>query len=139
MDIIVKEALEKSENLYSYRNLVTIPPLEKIDDIITINTCGIDSLCMNIFVNKKVEMKKLKLNEGKCKKIHIGKNDRMCPDLMAHEEVIKDTENEKYIGDIISKDCTNKKNTLLDEVRLGVHYFEGEPTQESICDKWNFI
>ena len=44
-----------------------------VDDVLTISECGLKSIESNAYVNSKIEMKKLTLNENKCKKVHIGK------------------------------------------------------------------
>merc|ERR1712105_149349 len=85
-------------------------------------------------------MKKLKLNEGKCKKIHFGKENILCPDLNVHSHKMKTSDSEKYLGDLISSSLNNKqivmdrKNagigynaqimSLLNDISLGSHYFE---------------
>ena len=85
-------------------------------------------------------MKKLWFNETKCKKIHIGKESIACPELKVHESVMKKSEAESYLGDLLAADCTNKINIhrkkckamgivvqimrILKEVSLGEHYFQ---------------
>ena len=106
-DTIGKEALERKSYTYNYNN-ESIPPLAMVDDVLTISKCGIDSVMTNAYVNSKFEMMKLKLNESKCKQIHIGKNEKYCPTLHTSEsEMIKDVF-DKYLGDIISKNGNNK-------------------------------
>ena len=85
-------------------------------------------------------MKKLPLNVKKCKKIHMGSSNVLCPELNAHESKISEVDNEKYLGDRIDRSCTNKENikdrkqkaigivsqimTLLDDICLGKYYFQ---------------
>ena len=64
-----------------------VPPLEMVDDILTISTCGAESVAMNAMVNSFMSSKKLQLNKLKCAKIHIGKNYEIGPDL----DVMKDS------------------------------------------------
>ena len=51
----------------------------------------------------------------KCHKIHVGKSDETCPELMVHGTIMKPVNSEKYLGDIISGDG---KNTLNIESRV---------------------
>jgi hypothetical protein len=65
-----------------------------------------------------MELKKLKLSAQKCSKIHIGKDTRCCPDLKTHEEEMKNSKKEKYLGDQI--DNSGKiKETVKDRVAKG--------------------
>ena len=80
-----------------------VPPLEMVDDILTISTCGAESVAMNAMVNSFMSSKKLQLNKLKCAKIHIGKNHERCPDLLVQGDVMKDSDQEKYLGDQIHK------------------------------------
>ena len=76
-----KEAL-----LYKYRGKVNIPPLQMVDDILTVQTCGSTSLALNDHVNASIEQKKLKLSSKKCIKIHIGAKCDECETLLVHDE-----------------------------------------------------
>ena len=140
IDTIGKRSINAELDMYVYKGTVTIPPLEMIDDIATITKCGLPSLQMNNYINRQVEMKKLRFNCSKCKKIHLGAKCLCCPTLYAHDSIIKESSLEKYVGDMISEDCTVQKclafrvskgigiiaqlMSLLAEVTLGVHYFE---------------
>ena len=81
-----------------------------IDDVASISECGVESLNANTFINTKIEMKKLPLNVKKCKKLHMGKSNTLCPDLKAHKNNMIDANKEKYLGDQISNDGENKSN-----------------------------
>ena len=61
-------------------------------------------LTMNAVVNSFVRSKKLVLNTSKCGKLHIGKASSQCPDLKAHDELMKCSDKEKYLGEVINKD-----------------------------------
>ena len=70
----------------------------------------------------------------------MGKKNMLCPDLKAHEDTIKSDSKEKYLGDQVASDCTNKENidmrkgkglgivsqivSILDTICLGGFYFE---------------
>ena len=120
---------------------------------------------MNSYINFKTASKKLQFGVTKCKKIHVGKvrEEHKCQDLSVDkwievavedkeqaniniedcftgEEVIDETDSEKYLGDIISNDGKNMKNikarvnkgtgivnkilTLLEGIPFGKYFFE---------------
>ena len=140
IDSIGKECSEKGENIYLYKNSVPIPPLSFIDDIAAFSKCGLNSIKMNTFLNTKIEMKKLQLNKEKCKKLHFGKSNLICPELNVHGSEMKISDCEKYLGNLISTDMNNKKMidarvnmgigcnaqimSLLNDISLGHHYFK---------------
>ena len=51
-----------------------------------------------------IQSKKLVLNGSKCGKLHIGKQAKHCPELTANDETMRESNKEKYLGDVISKD-----------------------------------
>ena len=63
---------------------------------------------MNTYINSKIELKKLEFNVKKSKKIHLGKENIICPDFQVHGKKMKESELEKYLGNQISSDCTIK-------------------------------
>ena len=77
MDKLVQKAYEEDTLLYKYKGEVAVPPLEMIDDILTIQKCGATSLAINSEVNAFIEQKKLKLSRSKCVQIHIGSKCRL--------------------------------------------------------------
>ena len=119
---------------YRYKNQVPIPPLAMIDDTIGISVCGVQTVKMSEFLNRRTNLMNLQFGCQKCDKMHIGKkqNDDICPTLTIDswdEEVIKEdgggtkvkdiyrgkeAMNEviekKYLGDLIAKDGTNCNN-----------------------------
>ena len=146
IDTIGRECLNTGENLYIYKNCVSIPPLAFVDDLFLMSECGTKSLIANAFVNTKIEMKNLEFgvdnekNEAKkCRQIHICKENTFCPPLKAHQANIPKVDDEKYLGDIISADGKLSKTiqqrkakatgkiseitTILKNVSLGSHYF----------------
>ena len=56
-----------------------------VDDIVPTSKCGATSLALNETVNAFIELKKLKLSDQKCSKIHIGKDSKTCPKHKVHE------------------------------------------------------
>ena len=84
MDTLGGECLNNLENsriLYKYKGVVNIPPLEFVDDIMTITKCSLDTVKINALVQSKVECKKLELSDTKCFKMHVGKKATSCPSL----------------------------------------------------------
>ena len=58
----------------------------------------------NSTVNVFMEQNKLKLAASKCSRIHIGKSRDECHVVKVHDEKMKNSESEKYLGDFISHD-----------------------------------
>ena len=68
-DTLGKEVLSENSylyNLYKYNGIVDIPPLNMMDDCLSITECGNDTLMMNAIINAKIETKKLRLSCDKC-------------------------------------------------------------------------
>ena len=130
-----KECLENKKHLYLYKEIVEVPPLAMVDDIVTISECGHKTTAMNAFIDTRASCKKLQFGVNKCKKIHVGKtksktkcqnlkigewkvknvnnietNELSREDTYNGETEITETEEEKYLGDIISKSAKNVRN-----------------------------
>ena len=73
MDKIGQKAYKTGAPLYSYKGLVSIPPLGMVDDIITVAECGVKSTLTNVTINNFTESKKLKFGVKKCHKMHVGR------------------------------------------------------------------
>ena len=162
MDSIPRECLRDDLDMFRYRGAVTIPPLGMIDDLASIAYCGPQSVILNAVINAKMNMKKLEFNQKKCVKLHISKAERKgcaqtepnirnvrCAFLEVQECEMKEAEEEKYIGDVISYNGSNDGNiskrrslgtgaisqifAILNEVSLGFQYIEiGLILRESI-------
>ena len=115
-------------------------------------------MILNAVINAKVSMKRLEFNKTKCVKLHVSKAERQscansrkakCVNLDVQESQMKDEENEKYIGDVISNGGSNEANisrrrsigigaissifAVLNEISLGYQYIEiGLILRESI-------
>ena len=59
-----------------------------VDDVCTISKCGVQSVENNAYTTSKFELFKLELNTGKCKQIHVSKNENFCPNLKAHSDIM---------------------------------------------------
>ena len=106
-------SIETSKILYKYKDFVNIPPLEFIDDVLTITKCSINSLKMNVIVQSKIECKRLELSDTKCFKMHLGKDTSNCSNLQVNNRPMMTTSSEKYLGDILSSDAKMEENIRM--------------------------
>ena len=147
-----------------YKETVGVPPLAMIDDLVAVTPCGVESVVMSSFLNSKANVKKLQFGINKCHKIHVGKEKRTCPDLYLDEwiieavdhseaggqitleevqndeQLVEEVSEERYLGDIISKDGKNTQNvkaraakangtinqimSILEDICFGKYYFQ---------------
>ena len=105
MDKLGKLKYSDETMLYKYKGKVGVPALEMVDDIADVQKCGTNAVKSNAVVNAFVEHKKLTLSGTKCSKIHCGKATRLCPDLKVHKETMHASEEERYLGDQITKNA----------------------------------
>ena len=98
------------ETLYKFKGFLKIPPMALIDDLLTITTCGINSLKMNGLVQSKIDSKRLELGSKKCFQMHIGKRKNLCPTLKVDTDEMKTATKQTYLGDIISSDAKVDEN-----------------------------
>ena len=163
VDTFGKECLAQQKYLYPYKGLVGVPPLAMVDDLACISSCGLETVQMNGFINAKTNIKKLQFGEDKCHKMHIGAENSYCPDLfidkwkvntvkdfdtetiekvdiLEGEHQIEDSDEERYLGDILSSDGSNAKNiqarkgkgfgivdrigSMLEDIYFGPFFFE---------------
>ena len=134
------EDTECARTMYKYKDCVHIPVLTFVDDAMTVSECGPNSVKMNAYMQSKVETKKLKLGETKCKNMHIGNNQIACPKLKVHGQEMQTSDREKYLGDVITSSAkidenvqmrhdkgigiSNQIMSTLKEVSFGVFHFE---------------
>ena len=89
-----------------------------VDDVLSVQKCGIDSTRMNQVINTFMESEKLTLSESKCHNIHIGSRRENCKYLAVHDYKMHESKKEKYFGDII--DTTgNQRATIKDRKSKG--------------------
>ena len=87
IDVVGKHAKENKKG-YRYKNLVNIIPLAMVDDLISVTSCGADSVEMNISINTIIELKKLKFHtpdgtkKSKSNMMHVGSSSKVCPDML---------------------------------------------------------
>ena len=119
MDKLGKQAYKDPNLLYKYKNIVDIPPLQMVDDVIAASKCGKQTILVNSAVTTFVKLKKLELSDKKCARLHIGKNPcNSCPQVMVNEKPVKDSEKEKYLGDYLTK-FANPLATMEDRRQKG--------------------
>ena len=141
IDKIANEtSIELKDDLYKYRECVTIPPLSMIDDILAISKCSINSVRLNAKLGAKIDNKLLRLGEKKCSVLHVGRDKEKCKDLLVNGLSMKTSDKEKYLGSIITSDgkptqdivdrhnrgigVVNQILGLLKELHFGHFYFE---------------
>ena len=157
VDTFGKECIQQRKYLYQYKEIVGIPPLAMVDDLVLISNCGLESVMMNGFINCKTNIKKLQFGVEKCHKMHVGRKNQICPDLFIDgwelkpvdsiesgnntDDIMMDTfsgscgvddsKSEKYLGDIIRQDGKNKSNI---EARRGKGFGTVNQTMNMIND-----
>ena len=109
MDKIGKKAYKTGSPLYTYKGMVTIPPLGMVDDEITMAKCSVESTRTNSFMNTFAEMKKLEFGVKKCNKMHVGPKTTLCTDIKVHNDIGKKVDSDKYVGDILSSNGSNSE------------------------------
>ena len=141
IDQIGKDALSSmSEILYTYKNIVTIPPLSMIDDIIAVTTCSLNSIYINATIEAKTKAKQLELSQKKSAHMHVGKNEKSCKQLTVNGCAMTTSSKQTYLGDVLSSNgkidlniterynkglgVANQVFSILKEVHFGHYYFE---------------
>ena len=118
MDKLPKAIYNTPSLLYKYKGEVSVPPLEMVDDVLTIQKCGIKALDINAEVNAFVEQKKLKLAENKCVQVHVGSKCDQCETLFVHDSIMQSAHEVKYLGDKVN--ANGKSNsTVSDRIKRG--------------------
>ena len=118
MDKLSQKAYDNEALLYKYKGKVRVPPLEMVDDILTIQKYGLASIALNAEVNAFIEQKKLTLGQNKCTKIHVGKKCDQGMKLYVHQEDLEDSQEVKYLGDILHESGKSKA-TISKRVNRG--------------------
>ena len=93
-----------------------------IDDILGISNCGDESIELNAIINSKIEMKKLRLSDDKCYKIHICKKTDECSQILkVHEKPMKVKKQATYLGDVMPQ-LTKDAKSLLASSHKYLHF-----------------
>ena len=94
---------DNGELLYVNKKSVSIPPLQMIDDILTVSTCGLQAITMNATLNAKIEGKKLRMSHDKSHCLHISKRKSECnTNLKVHKKTKNRAESVVSLGDRFS-------------------------------------
>ena len=56
-----KQCLDQSKLLYKYKDVLGVPPLGMVDDVLAVSRCGVESVKMNAFLNQKTNFKSYNL------------------------------------------------------------------------------
>ena len=115
MDKLGQKFYENPNLLYWYKGAVAVPPLCMVDDILAVQTCSEATVQVNAVINSFIELKKLTLSAKKCSKIHVGKQSNCCPVVKVHDNPMKNSDKEKYLGDQLHKNAKIKL-TIEDRV-----------------------
>ena len=73
IDSLGRDCLANGDGLYEYKNVVDVPALSMIDDIVGVTSCSDEAIKLNSIINVKIESKKLRLSDSKCYRLHIDK------------------------------------------------------------------
>ena len=101
MDTLAKQVYSNDNLLYKYNEVVSVPPLEMVDDILTVSKCGATAVTMNTEVNTLTDLNKLELGHSKCARMHVGIKCKQCHKGNINGTEMKETQKEKYLGDQI--------------------------------------
>ena len=71
MDSLPQQVLQDSQLMYKYRGLVSIPPLEMVDNVITAVECGSKSVKLNAAVSAFIDSKKRSLSTKSAPKFKL--------------------------------------------------------------------
>ena len=78
-----------------YKESVTIPPLEMVEDVLAIQKCALQSVNVNTAINNCMEAEKLSLSDKKCNVIHVGSKWECCHKLKVHNRKMHEFKHEK--------------------------------------------
>ena len=118
MDCLGRKCYAEEDYLYNYNGCCYVPNLGMIDDTFAATRCGIQSVQMNALINTFIESKKLYFNTLKCYLIHVGPRQDECAALKVHDQEMKRTNAEKYLGDIVSS--TGNSENIESRKKLGM-------------------
>ena len=145
VDNICQE-VDKSGLGYRYKNVLSVSMLGLVDDLIGITNAGFKAQQMNAIINSKTAEKRLQFGVAKCKSMLISKrpdivlNSQLAVDSWSSEHIanmntdetelvekyegkikIGRTENQKYLGFLLSSKGDNMKNiTNIKNKSIGI-------------------
>ena len=121
MDKLARIFYNDSQLFYKYKGTVDVPVLGMVDDVLNVASCSEQVVLSNCTINSFIEHNKLKLAAKKCSRVHVGKKIDSCYDIKVHEEKMKDSLSEKYLGDYFSSDG-KIDNTIHDRILRAYSY-----------------
>ena len=141
VDTLGKECLAEGQGLFKYKECTNIPALTFVDDTLAFTSCGTESVKLNAKIQSKFETKRLELGYDKCFQIHVGtKMKNCCPILKVKSSHVKMSNQETYLGDILTTDgkinvniksrcdkghgIINQSISMLEEISFGYYFFE---------------
>ena len=136
VDTLGRDCLRTGDGIYSYKDVIDVPALAMVDDVLGVSKCGDASIELNSIVNVKMESKKLRLSQTKCFKIHISKRKKDCMlKLKVHENDMKEVRKAAYLGDILNEDTiddrknksigrVNQITSILSSISFGFFYMD---------------
>ena len=96
MSQLGSSAYKSGKPLLTYKDTVEIPALGMIDDIATVNKCGVDAVISNSVTNSFVESKRLELGSNKSHRLHFEKKKKECLNLKMHDKQMKEKEKRMF-------------------------------------------
>jgi hypothetical protein len=113
---VVGKFAKENRHSYFYKNLVEVIPLALVDDLIAAANCGMDSVEINTSRNTLIELKKLTFHtpvankKSKCHLMHIGRENKGCPEMKVHGQTVDRVSQVLYLGDVIISNGSNASN-----------------------------
>ena len=74
MDSVAREFSSEAVEMFTYRKVISIPPMGMIDDLVSIAYSGFHSVLINATIDAKLSLKKLEIHRKKSIKFHISKD-----------------------------------------------------------------
>ena len=141
IDTLGRDCLANGDGIYEYKNVVDVPGLSMVDDLIGVSTCSDEAIKLNSIINVKIESKKLRFSKTKCFKLHISKKQTNCSNkLKAHDDTISDVKKAVYLGDTLNQEGTiddtidsrknksigriNQISSILTSISLGMYFID---------------
>ena len=121
MDKLARIFYNDSQLLYKYKGTVDVPVLGMVDDVLNVASCSEQAVISNSTINSLIEHNKIKLAASKCSRVHLGKKKDERYDIKVHEENMKDSISEKYLGDYFRNDGKNE-STINDRILRAYSY-----------------
>ena len=124
IDKLAKIFFSDSKLLYKNMGELDVPLLGMVDDVLNVATCSEQAVLSNATINSFIEHNKLKLNASKCSRVQVGKKKYKCYDQHVHEDGMKESNREKYLGDFFSSD--GKHDSTINERILCAYSYLSE-------------